>query len=132
MARFHGRTGIVYVSPTGTGTAVPAISLNSWSLDKTTDTVEVTAFGDLNKTYVQGLPDVKGSIGGFWDSVDDALFDATESTDGCKLYLYPSTTYPSAYHYGPAWLSASIAVSATGAISTTASFVANGSWGRRP
>lgn len=132
MARYHGSKGAVYGSTTGAGTAGPVISLSKWSLTKATDKVDVTAFGDLNKSYVQGLPDIKGSVSGYFDSADDTLFDASESTDGVKLYLYPSTLYPNAYHYGPAWLDASIDVSVTGAVTVAGNFVANGAWGRKP
>jgi hypothetical protein len=132
MARYHGSRGAAYLSTTGTGTAVAAVSLSAWTLDKATDKVEVTAFGDSNKTYVQGLPDVKGTLSGFFDSSDDALFDGSESSDGVKLYLYPSSNAPTIYHYGPAWLDASISVDAKGAITVSGSFVANGAWGRKP
>lgn len=132
MARYHGGKAVILLSTTGSGTATTAVSLSKWSLDKKTDKVEVTAFGDLNKQYVQGLPDVKGSISGFFDSADDALFDASESTDGCKLYLYPSSLAQSIYHYGPAWLDASIDVDAKGAVTIAGDFVAAGSWGRKP
>ena len=132
MARYHGKTGVVYLSTTGSGTAVAAVSLSAWSLDKATDKVDVTAFLDVNKQYVQGLPDVKGSFSGWFDSSDDALFDGSESSDGVKLYLYPSSTAPTIYHAGPAWLDGSIEVSATGAVSIKGSFVANGAWIRKP
>lgn len=132
MPRYHGGKALILLSTTGGGTAIPSVSLSKWSLDKATDKVEVTAFGDLNKVYVQGLPDVKGTIAGWFDSADDALFDASESTDGIKLYLYPSANALSIYHYGPAWVDASIDVDVKGAISISASFVANGSWGRKP
>lgn len=130
MARYHGGRGAVYASKTGTGTAVLIPSLSNWTLDKTTDTVDVTSFGDLNKTYVQGLPDIKGSISGFFDSADDSMFDGTESADGVKLYLYRSTLIPSIYDAGPAWLSSSIEVPVSGAITGKWDFVANGTWGR--
>jgi hypothetical protein len=109
-----------------------AVSLSQWSLDKATDKIDVTAFGDLNKTYVQGLPDIKGSLAGWFDSADDALFDGSESSDGIKMYLYPSSLAPSIYHYGTAWLDASISVDVKGAASVSGSFVAAGSWGRKP
>lgn len=132
MSRYHGGKGVVYLSTTGSGVAIAAISLSHWTLDRATDTVDVTAFGDVNKQYVQGLPDIKGTLSGWFDSIDDALFDGSESTDGVKLYLYPSSLAPSIYHYGPAWLSSSIDVDAKGAVSISGSFVANGSWGRKP
>jgi hypothetical protein len=132
MARYHGNKGAVYGSTTGSGTAGPFISLSAWTGDFATDKVEVTAFGDLNKAYVQGLKDIKGTLSGFWDSADDSLFDAADSTDGAKLYLYPASTAPTIYFYGPAWLDASINVSVSGAVTVSANYVANGAWGRKP
>jgi len=132
MPRYHGKAGVVYGSTTGTGAAINMVALTKWSLDMATDKVDVTAFGDTNKTYVQGLKDIKGSLSGWWDSADDALFDASDSADGMKLYLYPASTASTIYFYGPAWLDASIDVASNGAISVSGNFVANGAWGRKP
>lgn len=132
MSRYHGGKGVVYLSTTGSGAAIAAISLSQWSLDRKTDKVDVTAFGDLNKTYVQGLPDIKGALAGWFDSADDALFDGADSNDGVKLYLYPSSLAPTIYHYGPAWLDASINVDVNGGVAVSGDFVAAGSWGRKP
>lgn len=132
MSRYHGSKGVIYGSTTGAGTAARIASLSKWSLDMSTDKVDVTAFGDANKTYVQGLRDIKGTISGFWDSSDDALFDGSESPDGVKLYLYPSSDNAAAYFYGPAWLDASIDVGASGAVTIKGDFVAAGAWGRKP
>jgi hypothetical protein len=63
MARYHGKKGVIYISTSGSGAAVAAVALNSWSLNMPTDKVEVTAFGDSNKQYVQGLPDATGQLG---------------------------------------------------------------------
>lgn len=114
----------------GAGAVAVVASLSQWSLNKTTDKIEVTAFGDLNKTYVQGLPDVKGTVNGWFDSAQDVLFDGAESSSGVNLYLYPSSLLPAQYHYGPAWLDASISVDVKGAVTISGAFVANGSWGR--
>lgn len=132
MARYHGKSGVVYMSTTGAGAATTTTSLSSWSLDLATDKVEVTAFGDANKTYVQGLKDVKGSFAGFLDDAGLSIFTAADSTDGVKLYLYPSSASPTVYWYGPAWLDASIAVPVTGANTLSGNFSANGSWSRKP
>lgn len=132
MSRYHGGKGVVYLATTGSGTAVQAVSLSQWTLDRSTDKVDATAFGDANKVYVQGLPDIKGTLAGFFDSADDALFDGADSSDGVKLYLYPSSLAPTIYHYGPAWLDASIEVDVNGVIKVKANFVASGSWGRKP
>lgn len=132
MARYHGGRAVVYLATTGSGTAAPAISLSDWSLDKSTDKVDVTAFGDLNKVAVQGLPALKGTFSGFFDDTDDSLFDGAESGDGVKIYLYPSALAPTIYHYGPAWLDASITVGVSAAVAIKGSFEAKGSWGRKP
>lgn len=132
MARYHGNKGVVYGSVVGTGVATNFVSLSAWTLDMATDKVETTAFGDPNKTYVQGLRDIKGTLTGFWDSADDSLFDASESADGIKMYLYPASTASTIYFYGPAFLDASINVSVTGAVTVSGNFVANGAWSRKP
>ena len=120
------------MAPTGTGVAVPTVSLSNWTLDMATDKVDVTAFGDTNKTYVQGLKDIKGTLSGFWDDTADALFDVADNTTGTVLYLYPASTADTIYFYGPAWLDASIAVPSGGAATVSANFVASGAWGRKP
>jgi hypothetical protein len=131
MARYHGKKGLIYGSTSGTGAAAPYVSLSNWTLDMATDKAEVTAFGDPNKTYVQGLKDIKGTLSGFWDNTGDTLFDAADSSDGVKLYLYPSSDAISKYFYGPAWLDASVATPSGGPVSVSGNFVANGAWGRK-
>jgi len=132
MSRFAGAKGAVYLSTSAAGAAAVAVSLSQWSLDKATDKIDVTSFQDTNKVYVQGLPDIKGALSGFFDDTNDALFDAAESTDGVKMYLYPSTLVPTNYHAGLAWLDASISVDVKGACTVSASFVAAGAWIRKP
>lgn len=119
------------MSTTGSGAAVPVASLNAWSIDYSTDRIEVTSFGDLNKTYVQGLPDVSGDLGGFWDDTDSTLYTAAASADGVKLYLYPSADAPTKYFYGPAWVDFSLTTGVGDAVAVSGSFGANGSWGRQ-
>lgn len=128
MATYPGRKGVIYLSTTGSGTATNVVHLNKWSLDNSTDKIEVTSFGDVNKTYVQGLPDIKGSFAGFFDDTETKVTTAAASADGCKLYLYPSADAPTKYKCGPAWLDASIDVGVSGAVTIAGSFVANGSW----
>ena len=128
MARYHGKSGVVYLSTTGSGAATTTVSLSGYNADFTTDKVEVTAFGDANKTYVQGLPDVQGTIGGFWNDAETKPFGGAASTTGVKLYLYPDSTAPTKYAYGTAWLDASITVPVGGAVAISANFAAAGSW----
>lgn len=132
MAVYHGKRGVVYLSTTGTGAATLVLSLTDWSLDMSTDTVETTSFGDTNKTYVQGLADISGSFSGFWNELEDKLFTASSSADGCKIYLYPSADAPTKYFYGPAWLSVSVSTAVGDAVKLTGNFMANGAWKRTP
>ena len=128
MAKYAGRTGVVYISSTGSGTASTVIGLTNWSLDNATDKIEVTAFGDTNKTYVQGLKDLKGTIQGFWDDTETKVFAAAASTDAVKIYLYPSSSKTTSYFSGTAWLDASMTTNVSGAVQISASFAAATSW----
>lgn len=130
MATYHGRRGVVYISTTGTTTATNVIKLTQWTLNMPTEKAETTGFGDANKTYVQGLKDITGALAGWWDNTEEKLFQAADSTDGIKMYLYPSSDASGKYWYGPAWLDASIDTNMGGAISVSANFAANGAWGR--
>lgn len=129
MAKYHGKQGALYLSTSASGTASPAVGLTNWSLNLAVDRVETTEFGADNKTYVQGYKDVSGTFSGFWDSSSDVFWDAADSVDGVKLYLYPSRDADDIYWYGPAWVDASIDVSNSGAVSISGSFAANGAFG---
>lgn len=129
MARYAGRKGRILISTSGTGTATVVIGLTTWSLDRSTDKIDVSAFEDTNKQYVLGLPDCKGSFAGNWDDTETKLYAAAQSTDGCKLYLYPSADKLTAYHYGPAWVDFSMTVESNGAVKVSCNFVAKGDWG---
>lgn len=129
MSAHAGRTGVVYIAiESSTGVATSTVKLNSWNLDRATDKFEVTSFGDTNKTYVQGLADLKGSISGFWDDTETKPFAGAASTNGVKMYLYPDSTAPTKYAYGIAWFDASIAVPVSGAVTLNGNFVAANSW----
>ncbi len=130
MSAHAGRTGTVYLAIEGnTGVATACIKLNAWTIDRATDKFEVTSFGDTNKTYVQGLPDIKGTLSGFWDDSETKPFGGAASSTGVKLYLYPDiTNAPTKYAYGTAWLDASINTPVGGAVTISANFAAAASW----
>ncbi len=96
-----------------------------------TDKYDVTQFGDSSKSYVQGLPDVTGTLSGFWDDTDDNLYDASQSSDGVKMYLYPSEDATSKYWYGTAWVDFSITTPQTGPVAVSGSFAGKDSWGQK-
>lgn len=134
MARRHGGTGQILIDATGGTTYVAVAALNSWTLDQTRDTVDVTAFGDTNKQYVVGLPDVKGTIGGWWDdaSTPTAVFDVAGGATPVGLKLVPTTLTATIFFSGLAYLDASINVPADGAISISGNWVAAGPWTLAP
>jgi hypothetical protein len=131
MAVYHGRKGLVYLSTTGTGNAVSVGKLTAWTLNQGQDKIDVTSFGDANKTYVVGLKDVSGTFEGFWQDSDETIFTAADSSDGVKMYLYPSSNALSKYFYGPAWIDTSISAGVAAAVAISGTFSANGAWGRR-
>jgi hypothetical protein len=131
--RKHGSTGQVKMDPTGGSTLAVVADLKSWTLDQARDQVDVTAFGDTNRQYVLGLPDTKGTWGGLWNSASTPpLFDVAVGAIAVKLNLIPSTTDPTFYFEGLAYLDASIDVSADGAITTSGNWVAAGNWTLMP
>lgn len=130
MALYPARNAVLYMSTSAAGTATAVLSLNEWSLNSSTDKIEVTSFGDSNKTYVQGLKDLQGTFSGFWNDLETKPFTGADSSDGVKLYLYPSSNKTNSYFYGVAWLDASINVGVNEAVQISGSFAAASSWGR--
>jgi hypothetical protein len=131
MARYPGRNGVIYLATSASGTATSVIALTEWTIDSTTDKIDVTAFLDANKTYVQGLKDLRGTFSGFWDDTETKPFAGADSSDGVKIYLYPSSNKTTSYFYGTAWLDMSMSVGVNDAISISGNFAAASSWGRQ-
>ncbi len=125
---YHSKDAIVYISTSGTTVAVELLGCTEWTLDMSVDTVEVTAFGDPNKVYVQGLPDVSGTLAGFVRDDETKWFSAQSSSDGVKMYLYFTRQTPNRYAYGTAWFSLSLNTSGSGANEISGAFVAKGAW----
>lgn len=103
MARIAGRRGRLYVGlASGTAAAEPVAFLNSWSINFTVTKIDVTAFGDTNKTALAGLADAKGDFAGFYDNASAQLY--TAATDGAarRVYLYPDIDLNTQYFHGTA------------------------------
>jgi len=115
---------------TGAGTALtPVAALNAWSLDLKRDRADATCFGDTNKVYVQGLPDISGDLGGVWDEEESwALFDVAMGDTPVFLRLIPSTLSAADFFNGLAYLDSAIEVKADGVITIKGSFAAAGPW----
>lgn len=138
MAILTGRYGRVLWAKDGNGSPAAfeeIISLNGFKLSLKTDYEDVTCFGDTNKVYVPGMRDISGSVGGFWNSEERALFDATEATSPGMLELMPNSTdggvspLAAPSWSGLAYMDADIDCSVKGAPKVTGSFKAAGPWG---
>ena len=68
----------------------------------------MTNFDSTNLEELQGWPALRGTFEGYWNTDETKLFPASQSADGCKLYLYPTARVPSKYISTLAWLDASI------------------------
>jgi len=135
--RLHGSKGQVLMDSTVPvpATPVPVLvaSLNAFTIDLKRDRVDVTSFGDLNKQYVQGLPDYQGTIGGFADpevspAGNIALFKVALGDVAAFLKLVPSTLAEDFNFSGLAYLDASLKVAADGAVTIEGSWAAAGPW----
>jgi predicted secreted protein len=83
----HGKDGAIYLGGAAGGGGTKVAGKSEWSLQRNRDYVDVTSFGDTNKTYVAGLPNVQGNYNGFLDLSGDQLFRLSAS--GAQLiYLY--------------------------------------------
>lgn len=127
MAIKTGRYGKVLYDPTGTGTPAAIISLNSWKLDSKIDYEDVTCFGDGNKVYVPGLKDISGTVGGFWNSAELALWEAADAPDPGKLQLMMNDQEATFLFAGLAYMDASMDCSLS-APKVTGTFKAAGPW----
>ena len=136
--KLHGMGGAIYVGGTyGTRTTLPSNSIrlaakSEWSLQRNRDYVDSTSFGDANKTYLAGLPNVQGNFSGFLDVSGDLLLNSATSGDTTLFLLADDGTLPGhniiVVAYGPALLDANITVSNTDAAKITGEFRASGSW----
>lgn len=118
------------MSTSGSGTANVVASMEQWTLDLSADKVDVTSFGDSNKQYVQGFPDISGTLSGFFDDTDTTVSTGRSSATGVKMYLYPDyTNAPTKYAYGTAFVDMMIDASAKDAVKLSAKFSASGNWG---
>src|SRR5215471_13620360 len=115
--RIHGSKGQMLMDPTGGATAVAVADINSWTLNLARDTADVTAFQDTNKQYVTGLPDIKGTYGGWYNSVSyQVIFDAALGNIAVMLKLEPSSLDATNFFTGLAYIDAAINVPANGAV----------------
>lgn len=123
MGRIHGRRGRIYLGiADDAATATPLPFMASWSINFSTDKVDVTAFEDSNKVYVAGLPDASGDFSGFFDDASAQTY--TAATDGLprKFYLYPNRSVATTYFFGTILPDMSVNASVSGAVEVSSSW----------
>jgi hypothetical protein len=102
---------MVDTSSAGTGSAVTLTSKGKVTVDQSVQTYETTSGEDLNRTYVVGLPDAKGTIEGQWDSADNNAYNLYGSTVPRKFYFYPDAADNiGSYLFGTAYFGAKMDV----------------------
>jgi hypothetical protein len=127
MAKLHGRNGQIAIGSASPETVIG--SLSAWTINFTRDKVDVTSFGDTNKTYLAGLKDVSGTFEGFFDTdYFRTLMDESDSDTGTRIQITPSTTVSGFYFQGPAWLDITSSGAVNDAVKVSGTFVANGAW----
>jgi hypothetical protein len=124
VARIAGRKGALYANITSGGTAEPIAFLTEWSLDFTTNKIDVTAMQDTNMVYVGGLPDAAGSFSGWYDTATAQLYTAAVDGVARKFYLYPTTDTTTQYWFGTMIADFNVASGVGEAVSMNGSFAA--------
>jgi hypothetical protein len=121
------------MSTTAAGAAVPVVGATGWTYDGSTDKDDATAFGDANKIQVLGTPNAGGSFTFKWDDTDSTLFDAAESGEAVRMYLYKdAANAPTVYRYGTAYVDISEDTNNTSSVGGSGTFVAAAAWARKP
>ena len=136
--KIHGKSGAIYLGGTfTTKSALPTGGIrvaakSEWSLQRNRDYVDSTAFGDPNKTYLAGLPNVQGNFSGFLDASGDLMLSSAESGAQTLFLFADDGTLPGGQirmvAHGPAFIDANVTVSNTDAAKITGEFRASDAW----
>jgi hypothetical protein len=126
--KLHGRGAAVYLGGAKDSGGVKIATKTDWTLQRNRDYVDATTFGDTNKTYLAGLPNVQGTFAGLLDVSGDLLLNAATS-DATQIYLYADDGASSVLiANGPGFIDGSVTASVNDAIRYTGEFRASGNW----
>jgi hypothetical protein len=127
--KIHGKNGAIYIGGIKGGPGIKVAAKSEWTLQRNRDYVDATVFGDVNKTYLAGLPNVQGTFAGFLDTSGDLLLSAATS-DSEEIYLYADDgAAPSAWiAHGFGFIDANVTASNTDGVRMTGEFRASGPW----
>lgn len=126
--KLHGKNGAIYLGGAKGSGGVKVASKTEWTLQRNRDYVDATVFGDINKTYLAGLPNVQGTFAGLLDTSGDLLLNAATS-DAQQIYLYADDGSSSVLiANGPGLIDGNVTTSSTDAVRFTGEFRASGAW----
>ena len=126
--KLHGKNGAIYLGGAKGSGGVKVATKTEWTLQRNRDYVDATTFGDTNRTYLAGLPNVQGTFAGLLDVSGDLLLNAATS-DATQIYLYADDgVSPVLIANGPGFIDGSVTASVTDAMRYTGEFRAQGAW----
>ena len=122
--KIHGKDGAITVS------SVMVADKTEWTLQRNRDYVDATTFGDTNKTYLVGLPNVQGTYAGLLNINGDALLTAaTLEAQDIGLYAsYSGLNGIILVAHGPGFIDANVNCTNTDAVRITGEFRASAAW----
>jgi len=128
--KLHGKNGAIYIGG-AIGVGIKVATKTEWTLQRNRDYVDATVFGDANKTYLAGLPNVQGTFNGFLDTSGDLMLNGATS-DAESIYLYASDSTNSSptvlVAHGPAFIDATVTVGNADGARISGDFRAQGAW----
>ena len=86
MAFVHGKTAVFKIDNSGGSLQDISAYCDNVDFPLTSDTAEVTTFGDASKEYIAGLRDATVSISGSWDATADAILAGIVGVAGTFEY----------------------------------------------
>ena len=114
MARVHGRNGALYIGLADSSAAAePAVAVSKWNGNWSPDMEDVTAFGDLNKHNLAGLPPAEFGFEGWWDDATSLIAAARDGV-ARKFYAYMKS---GSYFYGTGYVGIEYEVPVDGGVS---------------
>lgn len=72
MSETKGVSGVVKIGPNG-GTKTAMLHVTAFSLDETSETIDVTAMTDTSRSIISSFRGFTGTVDGYWDQNDTNL-----------------------------------------------------------
>lgn len=124
MARIAGRNAVIYFGATTAAQASQLAFGAKYSLNFTTNKIDVTAFLDRGQVTVAGLAAQSGDMSGWYDDATAQTFTAAVDGLARKLYIYPSSLTTTQYFFGTVVADFSTDSTVDGAATFSATFQA--------